>query len=48
MKKFSETKEKPEKIEDCPSFKEFSKIIADLKKAAAKIGSHLFHLWFLF
>jgi hypothetical protein len=41
MKKFSETKEKPEKIEDCPSFKEFSKIIADLKKAAAKISKEL-------
>lgn len=42
MKKFTESnQEKAEKIEDCPSFKEFSDAIKALKAATKKIGKEL-------
>ena len=42
IKEFNEKKsEKPQSIEDCPSFKEFSKAIPDLKKITKKIQSEL-------
>lgn len=40
--KFNESKvEKAEKIEDCPSFSEFTKAISELKKITKKIQSEL-------
>ena len=40
--KFNESKvEKAEKIEDCPSFSEFTKSISELKKITKKIHSEL-------
>lgn len=42
-RQFNESKksEKSESLEDCPSFKEFNKAIADLKKVTKKIHSEL-------
>lgn len=40
--KFNESKfDKSEKLEDCPSFKEFNKAISELKKITKKIHSEL-------
>lgn len=42
LNKFNENKsEKPENIEDCPSFPEFNKAITELKKITKKIHSEL-------
>ena len=42
LERFNEDKsEKSEKIEDCPSFKEFSKKITELKRLTKKIQSEL-------
>jgi len=41
IKRISEKSEKPEKLEDCPSYKEFNKAISDLKKITKKIHSEL-------
>jgi hypothetical protein len=42
LERFNEDKsEKAEKIEDCPSFKEFSKKITELKRLTKKIHSEL-------
>lgn len=42
MRKFSESKaEKAESIEDCESFEEFSKAIAELKALTKKINSEM-------
>ena len=40
---FESKKEKAESIEDCPSFGEFSKAIADLKKLATKVRKEMKH-----
>jgi len=43
LKGFNEAKkeEKPESLEDCPSFKDFNKAISELKKITKKIHSEL-------
>ncbi len=42
LSRFNENKsEKAEKIEECPSFKEFNKAISELKKLTKKIYSEL-------
>lgn len=42
IKLFNEKKtEKPENIEDCPSFEDFNKAISELKKLTKKIHSEL-------
>ena len=38
---FEKKEEKSDKLEDCPSFKEFNQKIAELKKITKKIHSEL-------
>ena len=38
---FEKKEEKSDKLEDCPSFKEFEKAISELKKVTKKVQSEL-------
>ena len=38
---FEKKEEKSDKLEDCPSFKEFEKAISELKKVTKKVHSEL-------